>query len=485
MSRISCLVQDVLDNFYRPDTGRGRDRSPEMKLIGDKNFYKRAFALILPIFIQTFITNFVSMLDNIMVGKVGTAPMTGVAVANQILNVLILCIFGTVSGAGIMGAQFFGNGDLERFRDTFRFKIIACVGITLLAAAAIRIFRDPLIGRFLSGEEDRELAAEALSAGRGYLEIMLIGLIPYALVQAFSSTLREGDRPVLPMVAGLCAVGINLVLNYVLIFGHFGAPRLGVNGAAIATVISRFAELLIVVLAVAFGRKRYPFMAGAFRSMRVPARLVGAILTKALPLILNETMWALGNTVITRQFSLRGLEVVAAYNIELTFFGVFFVVFQSVGAASGIIVGQHLGAGDRTRAKEDSGRLIALSVGLSLVVGAVFAITAAYIPLLYNVTAGARSLAAGFMRICAFTLPLEAAVNAIYFILRSGGRMGTTILFDSGFSWAVVVPTVILLIHISSLSVLTVSLCERLLVLLKLLLGLVILRRGKWARTLT
>jgi len=456
-----------------------------MKLIGDKNFYKRAFALILPIFIQTFITNFVSMLDNIMVGRVGTAPMTGVAVANQILNVLILCIFGTVSGAGILGAQFFGNGDLERFRDTFRFKIIACVSITALACAAIFIFRTPLISRFLDGEEDRQLAAEALVSGREYLEIMLLGLIPYALVQAYSSTLREGDRPVLPMVAGLCAVGVNLVLNYVLIFGHFGAPKLGVNGAAIATVVSRFVELLIVVLAVTFGRKRYPFMVGALRSLRVPARLVGAILTKALPLILNETMWALGNTVITRQFSLRGLEVVAAYNIQLTFFGVFFVVFQSVGAASGIIVGQHLGAGDRTGAREDSGRLIALSVALSLVVGTAFAISAGYIPLLYNVTDGARSLATGFMRICAYTLPLEASVNALYFILRSGGRMGTTIMFDSGFSWVVVVPAVMILIRFTPLNVLMVSLCERLLVTLKLILGLVILRRGKWARTLT
>ena len=216
------------------------------QFIGDRAFYRRVLGVAIPIIIQNGITNFVSMLDNIMVGQVGTVPMSGVAIVNQLLFVFNLCVFGAASGAGIFTAQFFGSQDQEGVRHTFRFKIM--VGL-LLGAAGIGIFLTagpPLINLYLTGEGSAKDAALTLAYGLRYLRVMLFGLLPFALSNAYASTLRESGQTVVPMLAGVAAVLVNLVFNYILIFGKFGAPALGVVGAAAATVISRYVELAIV-----------------------------------------------------------------------------------------------------------------------------------------------------------------------------------------------------------------------------------------------
>lgn len=195
------------------------------QFIGDRKFYRNVFVLMIPILIQNGLTSFVNMLDNLMVGQVGQVEMIGVSVANQLMFVYNLCVFGAVSGAGIFGAQFFGSGDHKGLRDTFRFKLIFSTALTAVVIGIFLGFGDDLISLYLKGEGEAADAAASLSFGREYLFIMLIGLIPAALVQCYSSTLRETGLTVPPMLAGVAAILINLVLNYILIFGHFGAPR--------------------------------------------------------------------------------------------------------------------------------------------------------------------------------------------------------------------------------------------------------------------
>lgn len=197
------------------------------KFFGTKQFYKHLILLTVPIMIQNGITNFVNMLDNIMVGQVGTVQMTGVAVSNQLIFVFNLCVFGALAGAGIFGAQFYGKGDHKGLRDTFRFKLIFCVGITLLCIGIFLVFGEDLIGFYLKGEGNPKDAALSLLYAKRYLYIMLIGMVPYTVAQCYSSTLRETGQTVIPMVAGVSAVVVNLSLNYVLIFGKLGAPKLG------------------------------------------------------------------------------------------------------------------------------------------------------------------------------------------------------------------------------------------------------------------
>ena len=218
------------------------------KYIGDKHFYRMVLVVVVPIMIQNGITNFVSLLDNIMVGQVGTEQMSGVAIANQLIFVFNLCIFGAVSGAGIFGAQFYGSGDHEGVRDTLRFKLVTSLALFLIAALVFTGAGEQLIRLYLNGEGECVDAEKTLAYGMAYLKIMIPGLLPFVLVQSYAGTLRETGEAMLPMKAGIISVMVNLLLNYLLIFGKFGCPKMGAEGAAVATVVARFAEMAIVVV---------------------------------------------------------------------------------------------------------------------------------------------------------------------------------------------------------------------------------------------
>ena len=205
--------------------------------------------IALPIIIQNAITNFVALLDNIMVGQLATAQISGVTIVNNnLMFIFNICLFGAAAGAGIFTTQFRGSGDNEGIRYTLRFKLILCAILAVIAGVAFYSLADPLIGLYLTGDGDPQLAIDTLTAGREYMYMMIWGMLPFAVTNAYASTLRECGKPMVPMVAGIVATFVNLVFNYVLIFGHFGAPAMGVRGAALATVISRYVEMVIVML---------------------------------------------------------------------------------------------------------------------------------------------------------------------------------------------------------------------------------------------
>ena len=450
------------------------------KLIGDRGFYRQVLRITMPILIQNFITNFVSMLDNVMVGRVGGSAMSGVSVSNQLMFVFNLCIFGAVSGAGIFGAQFYGRGDNKGLRHTFRFKILSALALSAIGIGIFIALGQPMIRSYLKGEGDPAAVIAAFGYAKEYLHIMLIGLIPYAIVQCYSGTLRETGETVFPMVAGIVAVLTNLVLNYFLIFDHFGYGGLGVAGAAIATVISRFVELLVVVIWVEKHKEKHPFFKGAFHSFRVPLTLVKQILMKGLPLVANETLWAAGLAMMNQCYSERGLDVVEANNICQTFFNVFSVAFIAVGSAIGILLGQLLGAGKREEARASSMKLIAFSVFVSGMVALLFAISSEFIPLFYKTTDDVRLLATRLMQICALVMPLDAFANASYFTLRSGGKTITTILFDSVFSWRLAVPVAFVLSRYTAMPILPMFAICQFLNVIKCVIGFLLVKRGAW-----
>ena len=262
------------------------------KFIGTKSFYKKLLTVMIPILVQNVITSFISLLDNVMVGQVGTEQMSGVSIVNQLIFVFNLCIFGTISGAGLFSAQFFGKGDHEGVRHTFRFKLIVC-SVLLVGALSIFIFLgDPLNSRYLhEGSETGDLAL-TLKYAKQYLAIMLFGLVPFTVTQVYSGTLREVGHNLPPMIAGIIGVAANLSLNYVLIFGKLGAPALGVQGAAIATIVSRFVECGVIIVWAHTHKNECEFIKGVYRSLYVPMVLVKAIAKKGFPLLLNETLWA-------------------------------------------------------------------------------------------------------------------------------------------------------------------------------------------------
>ncbi len=218
------------------------------KYFGNKAFYKMLLLIAVPIIIQNGITNFVNLLDNIMVGRLGTEQLSGVGIANQLVFVYNLCLFGGLAGAGIFTAQFFGKGDRNGMQYTFRFKLLTAALITAVGCAVLLPFGDQLITLFLNEQDTTGDIALTLMYGHDYLRVAIISLIPMALTFVYASTLRETGQTVVPMVASAVAVATNGLFNYLFIFGIWIFPELGVVGAAIGTIIARVLELIIVVL---------------------------------------------------------------------------------------------------------------------------------------------------------------------------------------------------------------------------------------------
>ncbi len=452
----------------------------EHKLIGDKAFYKMVLAIAIPIMIQNGITNFVGMLDNIMVGRLGTEQMSGVSIVNQLIFVYNICIFGGISGAGIFTAQYFGQNDNEGVRHTFRYKIWMGIILTIIATAIFLICGEFLIQMYLNGSSDGGDPVKALKYGKEYLWVMLIGFPPFMFLQVYSSTLRECGETVVPMKAGVCAVFVNLVLNYLLIYGKFGLPELGVTGAAIATVISRYIETVIVIIWTHRHKEKNAYIVGMYKTFKVPVRLAKNYFLKGAPLLVNETMWAAGMAVLNQCYSLRGLNVVAAMNIANTLNNVFTVVFIALGDAVAIIVGQLLGAGKMKEARDTDNKLIAFSVASCVIVAMIMAAFAPFFPRIYNTENSVRNLATQIILLQAFFMPQNAFIHATYFTLRSGGKTIVTFLFDSVFVWLVSVPVAYVLSRYTDLYVVAILAAIQICDWIKCIIGFILVKKGVW-----
>lgn len=423
------------------------------RYIGTKAFYLSVIALLVPMVIQQGITQFVNLLDNVMVGRLGTAPMSGVAIVNQIIFIFNLTVFGGMSGASIFGAQYYGKGDLEGLRNTLRFRLMFGAAAGVLGILALSCFGDSFFMLFLHPEASTpEEIASTLGYARSYMWIMLWGLLPFALSNCFASVLKDTGETLIPMVASVISIAVNLVLNYLLIFGSFGFPRMGVTGAALATVIARYIEAVYLIFESYRHKDRFPFMVGALKSMRVPWALVKRIAITGTPLMLNESLWSMGVSMIQACYATRGLAAVAASNINGTAFSLFSLLMMAMGNAVAILVGQQLGANDMEGAKDTVRKLISFGVAVNIVMGLLLILCAPLIPLIYNTEENVRHLATLMLMISGAFLPLSAFTNCAYFTIRSGGRTFITFLFDCVFTLAVCLPVALILSRFTELS---------------------------------
>lgn len=455
------------------------------RYIGDREFYSYVLGISVPMILQNLITNFVSMLDNIMVGQVGTAQMSGVSIVNQFMFVFNITIFGALSGASIFGTQFFGKGDHEGQKYTFRFRLMLAVSVTIIGWLVFTFWGSNLIMLFLSADDSPEIIQATLGYGLDYLKVMVWTLIPFALGQTYSSIVREIGETKIPMLGSAAAIGINLVLDYGLIFGKLGMPKLGVVGAGIATLIAKVIEAGVVIIWAHTHLDRNKYLIGAYKSLYVPGSLAKNIIIKGTPLLFNEFLWSLGVSAIAQCYSVRGIEVVAARNIASTINNMFNVVYVQLGAALGIIVGTKLGTGNKEEARAYNYRMIFFNVTAATVVGLFMLPLAHAFPLLYNTEQNIRDLAAYFIIIQVIVTPLWAYTNACYFTLRCGGKTGITFLFDFGFTWILQLPLAFILANFTAMDIHTLFAVVTFSEIAKCIVGYVLVRSGMWINVIT
>lgn len=448
------------------------------KLIGSKGFYKMVLAICIPIVIQNGFTNLASLLDNIMIGQLGTLSMSGVSITNQLLQVFNVTIFGAMSGPGIFMAQFYGKKNKEGVENCFRIKLIIGIVITLLAIFLFYTFGQQLISLYLNDNPTDSL--KTLNYGMDYLKIMLIGLIPFVITQVYSSSLRETGNTVLPMIASVVAVIVNFCINYILIFGHFGFPQLGVSGAAIGTVVSRVIEMSINII----GGYRNTYLKEAMVLKKVPLSLTKEMLKRGLPLLCNEILWSISIALISQSYSTRGIIAVAAINITTTVTNFFMIVCYAMGNSISIVVGQQLGAGEIEKAKDYDLKMLFMNFVMCLAIGIVLFNVSSLIPQIYNTSLEVKALASQLLKIAACMLPIISIYYSSYFTMRAGGKTFLTFLFDSGYTFVFTFMSALLLTRLTSLPILTIYLLVQCVDIPKATLGLILVRKGIWVHNI-
>lgn len=443
-------------------------------LIGDKKFYRMVLIVCIPIVIQNGFTNLASLLDNIMIGQLGTLSMSGVSISNQLFQVFNVSVFGAMSGAGIFLAQFYGRGNMDGVHNCFRIKMIIGVLISIIAICLFKMIGTSLISLYLNDNPEDSL--KTLNYGMQYMNVMLIGLIPFAITQVYSSSLRETGNTVLPMKASVIAVIVNFCINYILIFGNFGFPRLGVIGAAIGTVVSRVVEMSINIAA---GYKN-EYLRDAMHLNKISSDIFMNVVKRGMPLLCNEILWSISIALISQCYSTRGLAAVAAINITTTVTNFFMIICYAMGNSISIIVGQRLGAGEVEYAKDCDLKMVFMNFLMCLCIGVTLFGCSPFIPQIYNTSVEVKNLASSLLRISACMLPIISLYYSSYFTMRAGGKTLLTFFFDSGYTFIFTFIVALCLTRFTDLPILNVYLLVQCVDIPKAILGITLVKKGIW-----
>ncbi|MDY0294427.1 MAG: MATE family efflux transporter [Acholeplasmataceae bacterium] len=445
------------------------------KYFGDKAFYKTLFTVAAPLILQQLITTSVQLVDNVMVGKLGEEAIGAVSVVNQLYFVVILITFGALGGAGIFTAQYFGSKDYDKLKQTFRFKLIIGMFIALLSFVVFSLFGRSLIMIFTDNETTIELAMTYLSYARW-------SAFPWILSVAIANTFRETGITKPLLIISIIAIFTNTILNYLLIFGNFSFPKLGVEGAAIATTISRFVEFFLMFILLS--NKGHVFNTSLKEVFKIDRKLLISIFVMALPLLLNELFWSTGQTVFLHAYSRRGDQALAAMNITSAISQLVFVTFGAIATAVAVLVGNTLGRNELEEAKDNAKKLIATAVIVAAAAGLILFALSFFILNIYDVSDATKQIAQFNIRINALFIPVFSFNVTLYFTLRAGGDTKSTFLMDAGYMWFLPVPTALLLSYLTDMPVTMMFLFVQMLDIPKMLIGLSRYRKEHWVRNL-
>lgn len=443
---------------------------------GTKKFYRSLIAITIPIMIQQGLTSIVSVLDNVMVGQLSENAIAGVAIANQILFVCFAALMGGLSGPSIFVSQYHGAKDHAKLQQSFRTKAIFAFGIVVVFFILYLAFGNFFIHQYLKDEL-------SIIESSKYFKIIIFSIIPLGFVQLYGSSFREIGQPKIAMYCGLVTIFLNAGLNYILIFGHLGLPALGVQGAAIATVVARSIEAVLLVSVAHLGK--FSFATHVYRHFHIAKTLLVRIVKKGLPLLGNEIAWSGGMSVLILMYAMRGNQAIAAFTISSTVSNLFYTVFAGLATGIAVFVGSELGANRLDEASSNARKILVFGCLVGMGAGLVLFITAAYVPLLYNVDESVRHTATSLMRVVSVLIPIFAVNVGCFFILRAGGSSLVTFLFDSGSMWLFAVPLAFVLARYTHVSIVYMYLFVQSLDFIKMFFGIYLVSKKRWVRNLT
>ena len=448
-----------------------------LKLFDDRQFYRSLFTLAVPIMLQNLVNSLVNMLDTIMIGRLGTVEIAAVGLGNQIFFLYNLFLFGICSGGAIFTAQFWGKGDIQGIRKNLGF----CLTLNLAGAVFFTLvslfFPEALI-------EIYSKDSEVIRAGAEYIKILSISFIPFAINMAYVLTLRSVEKVRLAIVVTVIALSINGILNYLFIFGAGPIPALGVKGAAIATVISRIVECLILVIAT-YARKYVP--AASLRELFSYNRyFIRQFFRITTPVIINEILWSVGASAQNILFARTNTDAIAAFNITNTVSMLTWVLFIGLGNGVAVMIGKKIGEHDEKTARDYASRIIIFSPLVAIASSIVLFFISQLLPFAFNVNPETLLTASRMFIVLCCTYPFRAFNMAMVIgVCRAGGDTVFCMIYDIAIMWLVTLPLGFFAAFVLKVPVLLIYSCVVLEEPLKAILGIWRYRSGKWLHNVT
>lgn len=437
-------------------------------------FYKKFFILMLPMALKELISSLTNLIDTIMIGRLGDAPIAAIGIGNQVYFLFTVFLFGISCGAGVFSSQFWGKQDIPKMRKILGLNLLLAMGLALVFIFAAVTFPVQIFNAF-------KAAPEALNEGVTYLRIVCIGYFATAITTAFDSSVCCSEKAALPFIVRAIGLLVNVVLNWILIFGRLGAPAMGVKGAAVATVIARFSELAVMLSAV-YGRKM--IQAALFKELfTIPKEIVVKFFKTSSAVILNEMAWALGTTAYSWVFARISPEAIVVITIVQNIERLMLVFFHGGGNAGGVFIGKAVGAGNYEEAYEYGKRLAVLSVITSVVLSLIFVAARPIILMPYQVSAEVYNQSMNLLVVVAVMMNIKALTFLLIVgVFRNGGNPGAAFLIDIGCVWLVGVPMVTLgglVLHLPLLISYAMMCSEE---IVKVIISVTYFKKKKWMR---
>lgn len=445
------------------------------KYFGTKQFYKEVSTIALPIMGQQFITTFVNLIDNVMIGSVGNIALTSVTVANRFFLIMNSILFGLCGAAGIYIAQYYGAKKKNKCQEVFNINMVFSLGAALLFMLILFIVPKFAIQLF---SRTPIIVEEAVA----YLRFAKFTYIPFAISFTCMMALRAVGINKIQLKVGTVAVCTNTLLNYCLIFGHFGFPQLGIQGAAIATLVARMIEMIIYLIVLI--RNRHFFKFDWNGMLHINTGLLVNIVHKAIPLTLNEILFSVGQAMIFKSYIRCDEYLVASISVVDTVSNIMFIAFGGLSSAVSIMIGNKLGADLLDEAKSNARKLLCFSLMVSLVVGTCCFMVAPLVPNLYNVDTAIKEAIVVLIRVKSVMINIYAFNVCIFFILRAGGDALSTMIMDSGFLWLVNVLVSTILSIFMDLPLVTLYMIVESLDLIKLIIAIYFFKKERWVKNI-
>ena len=447
------------------------------KYFGDRKFIYSVLAVAIPIMLQNLIQTSVNLVDSLMVGQLGDAAIGGVAAVNRYFLILNGGMFGLTSAVAIFIAQFYGARNEAKLRESFRFSIVSSYVVILPFFIIAFLFPEAIL-RFFTKD------VTLIESGVQYLRYACYTFLPLGVSMSISGAMRCIGETKIPLIASVISVGVNTFLNYCLIFGNFGMPNLGVQGAAIATLVARLVEMSLLLIILKF--TEFPFKTKLQDLFDIDSGLVKQISLKAAPLAMNEILWSGGNAMMLKFYGTRGGVVLSGNAICGTFTDIFYTLFSGMSVATTIMVSQPLGANELEKAKDNGYRMVGVASLLAFCLSCLMVTTNFIVPLLYaSASLEVLTIAKSMIIVQAVCFPIYTLNIQSFNVLRAGGDAKSTLILDSGFMWGFTIPMLAIFAYFTNINIYLLFALGRGSELVKLILSFALLKKENWVKNLT